>query len=126
MAWELDSKRSIYGQLVDVILRRIVTGIYPSGSKLDSVRELAAEAGVNPNTMQRALSELERTGIISTQRTSGKYVTEDIEMIENIKTKMANDLAEQFFRDLGELGFGSDEMFEIVRRKKNERDNGVS
>ena len=125
MAWELDSKRSIYGQLVDVILRRIVTGVYPSGSKLDSVRELAAEAGVNPNTMQRALSELERTGIISTQRTSGKYVTEDIEMIENIKTKMANDLAEQFFRDLGELGFGSDEMFEIVRRKKNERLQGT-
>ena len=126
MAWELDSKRSIYGQLVDVIIRRIVTGIYPAGSKLDSVRDLASEAGVNPNTMQRALSELERTGIINTQRTSGKYVTEDQEMIENIRREMANGLVEGLFKDLRELGYEESDVIDIVRRKSDERDNGVS
>ena len=88
MAWELDSNRSIYSQLIEVILRRIVTGVYPAGSRLDSVRDLASEAGVNPNTMQRALMELERTGMITTQRTSGKFVTDNQEMIDDVKKEM--------------------------------------
>ena len=118
MAWELDSKRSIYGQLVDVIIRRIVTGVYPAGSKLDSVRDLAAEAGVNPNTMQRALVELERTGIIYTQRTSGKYVTEDQKMIEDMRVKMGSDAVERLLKEMSELGFGKEDILEMVRRTK--------
>ena len=115
MAWELDSKRSIYGQIVDVILRRIVTGVYPPGSKLDSVRDLAQEAGVNPNTMQRALTELERTGIINTQRTSGKFVTEDGSMIEEIRTKLAEEVIERMVREMKELGFEKDEILELIK-----------
>lgn len=115
MAWELDSKKSIYSQIVDIILRRIVTGVYPLGSKLDSVRELAAEAGVNPNTMQRALAELERTGIITTQRTSGKFVTEDKEMVESIKSKLAEEIVENMLREMKELGFEEDEIMEFIK-----------
>lgn len=114
MAWELDNRGSIYSQLVDIILRRIVTGVYPAGSKLDSVRDLASEAGVNPNTMQRALTEIERTGIISTQRTSGKYVTEDAAMIEEIRIKIANDAIKKLLGELKEIGFDSDEVVKLI------------
>ncbi len=114
MAWELDNRGSIYSQLVDIIIRRIVTGVYPAGSKLDSVRDLASEAGVNPNTMQRALTELERTGIISTQRTSGKYVTEDAAMIEEIRIKIANDAIKKLLGELKEIGFDSDEVVKLI------------
>ena len=126
MAWELDNNRSIYSQLVDVILRRIITGVYPAGSRLDSVRDLASEAGVNPNTMQRALMELERTGMITTQRTSGKYVTDDQEKIDGIREEMAQGAVSRLMAELSLLGFGKEEVIDIIRRNEDERDNGVS
>ena len=126
MAWELDSGRSIYSQLVEVILRRIVTGAYPAGSRLDSVRDLASEAGVNPNTMQRALMELERTGMITTQRTSGKYVTDNQEMIDKVREDMAKNSVSRLLTELATLGFEKEEIIEIIRRNEDERDNGVS
>ena len=76
MSWEFQDHLPIYAQLMDTLKRRIVTGRYLPGEKLPSVRELAAEAGINPNTVQRAFSELEREGLIHTQRATGKYVTE--------------------------------------------------
>ena len=76
MAWNLNSDRPIYAQILEVIQLRIIAGQYKSGDKIPSVRELAAEAGVNPNTMQKALSELERSGLVMAQRTSGRIVTE--------------------------------------------------
>ncbi len=73
MSWEFRSDQAIYPQLVSIIKRRIVTGIYPAGSKLPSVRELAEKSGVNPNTMQRALTgEAEQEGLVYTQRTAGR------------------------------------------------------
>lgn len=126
MAWELDNNRSIYSQLVDIILRRIVSGTYTAGSRLDSVRDLASEAGVNPNTMQRALTELERTGIITTQRTSGKFVTEDQFMIDRIKDNMAKDAVNKLLGDMGKLGLNHEDVIGIIRRNGDERDNGVS
>ena len=77
MAWNLDSDRPIYAQLLERIQLQIVSGIYGPGDKLPSVRDLAAEASVNPNTMQKAFAELERSGLIETKRTSGRFVTED-------------------------------------------------
>ena len=77
MAWDLKSDRPIYTQLVEQIELMICSGIYPAGSKLPSVRDFAKEAGVNPNTMQRALAKLEEDGLVNTNRTSGKFVTED-------------------------------------------------
>ena len=126
MAWELDGNRSIYSQLVEVILRRIVTGVYPAGSRLDSVRDLASEAGVNPNTMQRALMELERTGMITTQRTSGKFVTENQDMIHDVKKKMANQAVNRLLAEMEKLGIEKEDVIEIIRRNSDERDNGVS
>lgn len=126
MAWELDSSRSIYSQLVEIILRRIVTGAYPAGSRLDSVRDLASEAGVNPNTMQRALMELERTGMITTQRTSGKYVTDNQEMIDRVREEMAESAVARLLTELDTLGFEKEDIIEIIRRNEDERDNGVS
>ena len=119
MAWELDSNRSIYSQLVEVILRRIVTGVYPAGSRLDSVRDLASEAGVNPNTMQRALMELERTGMITTQRTSGKYVTDNQEMIDKVREDIAENSVARLLTELATLGFEKEEIIEIIRRNKD-------
>ena len=74
MAWKLDSDRPIYAQILEIIQMQIISGKYQPGDKIPSVRELAADAGVNPNTMQKALSELERSGLILTQRTSGRTV----------------------------------------------------
>ena len=75
MGWQLDKNRPIYLQLVEELQSRIVSGRYPPGTKVDSVRDLAAEAAVNPNTMQRALSELEQSGLLRAERTTGRYLT---------------------------------------------------
>ena len=76
MPWDLDNDRPIYLQLMERIQQDIVSGVYHSGDKLPSVRDLALEAAVNPNTMQKALSELERNGLVYSRRTSGRFITE--------------------------------------------------
>lgn len=82
MSWNLSSERPIYAQIMERITLDIVSGIYLPGARLPSVRDLAQDAGVNPNTMQKALSELERTGLVISQRTSGRFITEDLTMVE--------------------------------------------
>ena len=77
MAWKFNDNAPIYLQIVNTLKRNIASGAYPPGSRLPSVRDLALEAGVNPNTMQRALSELERSGLVNSQRTAGRFITED-------------------------------------------------
>ena len=81
MPWDLTSDRPIYAQIIEQMELKICSGVYPLGSKLPSVRDLAREASVNPNTMQRALSKLEESGLLYSVRTSGRYVTEDVNMI---------------------------------------------
>ncbi|MCM1187037.1 MAG: GntR family transcriptional regulator [Lachnoclostridium sp.] len=105
MAWNLTSDRPIYAQLVEIIQMQIVSGSYPPGAKLPTVRELAATAAVNPNTMQKAFSELERSGLIITQRTNGRNVTENQELIQNIRQKLAADYKADFFEKMQKLGF---------------------
>ena len=78
MPWNLNSDRPIFMQLIEIIQHCILSGTYPPGSKLPSVRDLASQAAVNPNTMQKALAELERSGLVYSQRTSGRFITEDI------------------------------------------------
>lgn len=125
MPWELDNKRSIYGQIIEKIKSRIVTGKYPPGEKLPSVRDLADEAGVNPNTMQRALSELERTGVIYSQRTSGRFVTEDENMIQNLKEAAAKEAVDAFLEKIKELGLDIQTVLSMIQRtaggEQNER-----
>jgi DNA-binding transcriptional regulator YhcF (GntR family) len=104
MQWNLGNDRPIYLQLTSLIKLGIVTGEFPAGGAIPSVRTLALEAGVNPNTMQKALSDLERMGLIHTQRTAGRFVTEDTIMIENVKNDLAQQHTNVFFEDMGSLG----------------------
>ena len=91
MAWILDDSRPIYLQIVDLIKTEIIAGVYRPGDKLPSVRDLAMEASVNPNTMQKALTELERSGLVYTQRTNGRFITEDIAKMTEIKEQLAKE-----------------------------------
>lgn len=116
MAWDLDSDRPIYAQLVERIQMQIVSGYYPPGGKLPSVRELAMEAAVNPNTMQKAFAELERSGLIITQRTNGRTVTEDAEMIQRIRQELAKEHVDVFFNRMKELGFSKKEIVELIQQ----------
>lgn len=114
MAWELDNDRPIYAQLVERIQMQIVSGYYQPGGKLPSVRELASVAAVNPNTMQKAFVELERSGLIITQRTNGRNVTEDTELIGSIKHEMAQEHMKLFFSKMKELGYTGEEIKTLI------------
>lgn len=116
MAWDLDSDRPIYAQLVERIQMQIVSGYYPPGGKLPSVRELAMVAAVNPNTMQKAFAELERSGLIITQRTNGRTVTEDVEMIQRIRRELAKEHLDVFFTRMKELGYTRKEIVDLIQQ----------
>ena len=114
MSWDLKSDRPIYAQLIEQIEIRICSGIYSPGSKLPSVRELAQEAAVNPNTMQKALSKLEEDGLLYTNRTSGRFITEDSNMIQQAKHKLAQEQISEFLEKMKSLGFGKAETLSII------------
>ncbi|HKM04811.1 MAG TPA: GntR family transcriptional regulator [Lachnospiraceae bacterium] len=120
MAWNLDSDRPIYSQIVEKVQMQIVSGFYKPGDKLPSVRDLAAEANVNPNTMQKAFTELERSGLIATLRTSGRLVTEDITMIKDIQKELATDQIKNFFQKMKELGFEKEETAALIKQATKE------
>ena len=114
MAWTLDSGRPIYAQIIERVQLDIITGRYKSGEKLPSVRELASEAAVNPNTMQKALSELEQSGLLYTQRTSGRFITEDTELIHRIKNDLATMQVREFIRKMRQIGLGDNEILQLI------------
>lgn len=114
MPWDLKSDRPIYTQLVEQIELMIFAGVYPLGSKLPSVRDMAQEAAVNPNTMQRALVKLEEDGLIITHRTSGRTITEDARMIEMAKSKLARQQISEFLEKMQLMGFEQKEILTII------------
>lgn len=120
MAWNLDADRPIYAQLVERIQMQIVSGHYPPGGRLPSVRDLAGVAAVNPNTMQKAFAELERSGLIVTQRTNGRTVTEDGELIKSIRSDMAKEQVKDFFTKMKELGYTEREAVELLEQQIKE------
>lgn len=120
MPWILDDTRPIYLQLEDQIKARIIAGVYRPGEKLPSVRELAAEAAVNPNTMQKALTELERSGLVFAQRTSGRFITEDTQIMKNLKEQLAKEQIEQFLSTMEQLGFRKEEILSLLTREIKE------
>ena len=124
MAWNLDNSRSIYLQLMDEIRRRIISGEYPPGSRMASVRELADEAGVNPNTMQKALSEMERQNLVFSRRTSGRFVTDDTERIREMRKEQAMEAARQFVAQMEAYGFSGDEIIELLALVKGGEQDG--
>ena len=104
----------IYSQLMDEIKGQIVSGRLVAGARIDSIRELAAFYAVNPNTVQRALLELEREGLLSTQRATGKFVTEDENMIRELRSKLAEEQINKLLTAMKTLGFSAEETRELV------------
>lgn len=107
----------IYWQIMESIKKDIVTGVLARGGRLDSVRSLAERYQVNLNTMQRACSELERQGVIHTQRGIGSFVTEDDEVIRALKDEMSRGLIEDFVQGMSGLGYSAHDMLEIIREE---------
>lgn len=114
MSWNFNDERPIYLQLMEQIQLRIVSGVYKVGEKLPSVREMASDASVNPNTMQKALTELERTGLVYTQRTSGRFITEDSNMIKDIRNGLAREQIEKFLYNMEKIGYTKQETVELM------------
>lgn len=121
MVWNINGDRPIYQQLVENMTVRIVSGIYPPGGKVPAVRELAAEAGVNPNTMQRALADLEREGLLYTQRTSGRFVTEDGARITQMREQLAMSKIEEFLSTMRLLGFSEEETARLLHQSATQK-----
>jgi DNA-binding transcriptional regulator YhcF (GntR family) len=113
------AERPIYLQLMDEIKARIVAGKLAPGAKIDSVRELAAFYTVNPNTVQRALAELERGGLLSTKRASGKTVTEDEGMIKDLRSRLAAERTVAFVSAMEALGFSTGETRDLCEKVLN-------
>lgn len=114
MTWNLNSDRPIYSQLIDKLKMDIISGVYKPGDKIPSVRELAADASVNPNTMQKALTELERNGLVYSQRTSGRFITEDQNMIKEVKNQLAIEQITEFFEKMKQLGYKKEETIQLI------------
>jgi len=118
MDWIIENDRPIWLQLYEQLTLRIVTGQYPMGGKMPTVRDLAAEAGVNPNTMQRALAHLEEQGLVTTNRTAGRQITEDGEKVAAIRMALAQKQIEAYLQGMVFLGFSEQEARALLADKE--------
>ncbi|PMQ01382.1 MAG: GntR family transcriptional regulator [Dictyoglomus sp. NZ13-RE01] len=123
---EFDEKIPIYIQIIDLIKKEIVKGKIKRGDKLPSVRDLAEELKVNPNTVQKAYQELEREGIIYTLRGTGSFVVEDENKILGLREAMAKEILERFVKEMKDLNFSKEEMFKLLTSFLEEEKNGNS
>lgn len=114
MAWIIDSERPVYLQIVEHIMNDIFSGRIKAGEQITSVRELAAEAAVNPNTMQKALQELERIGLVYSKRTSGRFVTEDTELINKLKEEKTIEQLQSFLKRMENIGISKEDIIRIL------------
>ena len=119
MEWNFKSGIPIYSQIVDEMTMRIASGIYEPGEKLSSVRDLAMDAGVNPNTMQRALAELERRGLVYSERTSGRFVTKEEAVLKSLHEELAKKYFQELAEKLRKIGMSAEEIHEAERAGKN-------
>ncbi len=117
MGWNLDDSRPIWPQLKELLMRDIVAGKYDMGGPFPTVRDLAEDAGVNRNTMQRALSELESEGLVITNRTAGRTVTTDTELVAQIKADLARRNVARFMDEMAAIGYSADEVISIIKEK---------
>lgn len=124
--WQFDNSMPIYSQLVYKIQLAIVSGEYTLGQRLPAVRDMAAEAGVNPNTLQRAFQELERLGLVYTQRNSGRYVTEDLKVITSTKKTLAEEQIRSFMDSMRRIGYSREDIIRLLESGEKEEDNGNS
>ena len=123
MSWNLDSSRPIYAQIIEKVSLDIVSGKYQPGDKLPSVRDLAAQAGVNPNTMQKALSELERENLVHSARKRGRFITEDKAMIEKMREELASTQIKEFLNKMSQMGFDYEKTITLLEKlgKENQK-----
>ena len=121
MNWKLNEDSPIYIQLMEQIKAGIVSGEFPPGERLPSVRELAAEAGVNPNTMQRAFSELERENLVLSQRTAGRFVTTDETTIDQTRRELAGQYIRGFLSAMEALGYSREDSILLLSQTPLER-----
>lgn len=117
MSYTFDNQRPIYLQLQEIFSQMIVSGSWVPGERVASVRELAVTYGVNPNTVQRALSELERDGLMYTERTSGRFITEDQQLINRIRQQLASEIVEHFLSQMTTLGCSKEELLTLINKK---------
>lgn len=122
MEFTIQGSRPIWQQLAEQLRERIVTGAYPPGSHFPTVRDLAAEAGVNPNTMQRAMAQLESDGLVITNRTAGRTVTDREDVLETMRAQLARQRTQKYYEDMKALGYSRRDAAEIAR-KEGEEDN---
>ena len=123
MEWKLDGEAPLWAQIVENVKLGIVSGALSPGERLAPVREMAMEAGVNPNTMQRALAELERQGLVHSQRTSGRFVTGDTGIIERARGELAERKLRAFLASMAALGYTGEEIAKLLSgsdKKKEE------
>ena len=120
MEWNFDNSKSIWLQITERLRVMIVCGIYPMGERLPSVRELAAQAGVNPNTMQRALSQLEVEGLAESNRTAGRIVTTNSEIIDNVRRTMAKGNVKAYFDAMKQIGFDRERAIMMINESEEE------
>ena len=123
MEWKIDNNKPVYIQLVEQLKVKIISGEIELDSKLDSVRSLAADAMVNPNTMQKALAELEREGFVYSKRTSGRFVTDNKELIENERKNLVKDNVKMTLDTLINLGYTNEEILNLVEEILREDNN---
>ena len=116
MDYIFDNDRPIYIQLVEKLRMEIISGNLKPGEKIPSVRELAITARVNPNTMQKALVELEDEGLLFTERTNGKFVTENKELIEKVKKELAKEKVNNYLKDMKNIGIDYDEALKYLQK----------
>ena len=116
MEFTFENNIPIYIQLLDYMKIYLISGVFKTGEKLPSVREFAATFKVNPNTMQKALSELENMNLIYTERTNGKYVTKDKKVIEKLKDEYATTLAKSYFQGMKRIGLGKVDSIKYLER----------
>ena len=114
MEWNLDDSRPIWPQIKERLMAEIAAGRYPMGESFPTVRELAEDAKVNRNTMQRALSELENEGLVITNRTAGRTVTTDRELIESIRERIAREKLDGLIGEMRTLGFSVEDIIRMI------------
>lgn len=117
MEWKLDDSRPIWPQLKEQLIIAIVAGRFQMGGSFPTVRELAEDAGVNRNTMQRALSELEHDGFVITNRTAGRTVTTDEGLVARMKEQIAMQNIEKFIREMEAIGYDADDIVKMIQER---------
>lgn len=119
MEWKFNNEAPIYQQIMEQIKAMIAAGELKAGDKLPSVRELAVEAEVNPNTMQKALSELEREGLLCSKRTSGRYVSENSEKANILQEEMMMECVKTFIENMKKLGYSVEDCIKLIQKYQN-------